>query len=379
MKVLLVNHRFYPAEGGTERWTMGLAQALRRKGTNVTVLTQQEPGTPDREVVEGIEVLRIPMWHFGKFRLPQEYWRTLRHLDYDLLHMSGNRIWCADFYFPVAEILGPPQVITPHDFYQWAMQPDSRVNQFYFQRYLPSRLRAFDRYLAINERERQRIVSWGYPAERAVTVGEGISLAEFAGKPPPLHLQERLRNHDRLLALYVGGLWENKRVDRLVRALAPVRDSVSLVVIGRDVPDSRYNQAAVARLAEELGVEVHFLGSLEREKVVAAYQEADLFLLGSEYEGFGIALVEAMAAGLPFVSYAVGAAPELSRLGGGLVANDEKGFVDHVRSLVTDEGRRSTLRAAATAAARSLDWDKVVERYLSAYQQALTSRRSSSG
>ncbi|EQD51739.1 translation factor pelota, partial [mine drainage metagenome] len=46
VRVLLINHRFLPAEGGTERWTYGLAQALVKRGHQVSVLTQEEPGSP---------------------------------------------------------------------------------------------------------------------------------------------------------------------------------------------------------------------------------------------------------------------------------------------------------------------------------------------
>lgn len=377
MRVLLVNHRFFPIEGGTERWTLGLALALRKRGVEVTVLTQQEPGAAAEELLQGIQVVRIPMRHVGRFRLPSGYWSTLKRLDFDLLHLSGNRIWCADYYFPVAEIFDGPQVITPHDFYQLAMDP-SLLNRIYFKHYLPMRLRAFDAYLADTDREGEMVASFGFPRERVRVALIGIDTDEFAQETPPWGMREKLGISHPVVALYVGGLWENKRVDRLVRALAEVRERVSLVVVGRDIPESRFNQAQITSLAAALGVEVKFAGALERQKVIAAYKESDMYLLGSQYEGFGISLVEALAAGLPFVAYDVGAAPLLAQGNAGFVARDDKEFADAVKALATDHVQRRAMSLRAKQASKSWDWDRIVERYLASYQEVLTSRRPAS-
>jgi glycosyltransferase involved in cell wall biosynthesis len=372
MRILLVNHRFFPVEGGTERWTLGLARALVKKGASVTVLTQLEEGTRAEETMDdGIHVVRVRTSKVGKFRIPRGYLRTLGRLDYDLLHMSGNRIWCADFYFPVANIFDGNQVITPHDFYQLAMDP-SPLNRLYFGRYLPSRLLAFQAYMALTEREGDRIANFGYPRERIHVVGEGIEHSAFIEPGPrPNDLRKKWGVTRPFVALYVGGLWANKRVDRIVTALQPLRDKASLVVIGRDVPGSPYDQAHVSALAKDLGVEARFLGPLPREDVLNAYREADLFVLGSQYEGFGLGLAEAMAAGLPFLSFDVGAAPTLAEDGGGRIANNEQDFAAILKTIVGDEDIRKTMSAKATVAARKWEWDAVVDRYLEVYKTVL--------
>jgi glycosyltransferase involved in cell wall biosynthesis len=372
MRVLLVNHRFFPVEGGTERWTLGLARALVKKGSKVTVLTQLEKDTPAKETMDdGIEVVRIRTSKVGKFRIPRDYLRTLRRLDYDLLHMSGNRIWCADFYFPFANMFDGPQVITPHDFYQLAMDP-STLNKLYFGHYLPSRLLAFQAYMALTEREGERIAGFGYPKERIRVVGEGIEQSAFSAPDGQTQdLRKKWGVTHPFLALYVGGLWPNKRVDRIVTAMQPIRDKVSLAVIGRDIPGSQYDQAHVTALARKLGVDVRFLGPLPRDDVLCAYREADLFVLGSQYEGFGLGLVEAMAAGLPFLSFDVGAAPTLAQDGGGSVALDQEDFSTRLKTIVNDENLRKTMSSKASLSARKWDWDAVVEGYLKVYNEVL--------
>lgn len=374
MKVLLINHRFFPAEGGTERWTRGLARALIHRGHSVTVLTQREPGVPDTEVIDGIEVIRLGMRRWGRFRVPAGYWRTLRSLDYDLLHLSGNRIWCADFYFPIAPLFDGPQVVTPHDFYQLAMDPSS-LNRLYFERYLAARLKAFGAYLALTKSEAKRVTGWGYPPERTHVVGEGIEWSEFAERAPAPGVREAWSLSRPLAALYVGGLWENKRVDRIIRAMAPVKDRVALVVVGRDVPGSACDQAHISALAAQSGVEVKFLGGgLSRTTLLSTYRAADLYVQGSQYEGFGLSVLEAMASGLPFVAFDAGAARQLGRSGGGTVVTSEAEFSQALVDLSGDATLRERMGERARTEAKGWDWDPVVDRYLAAYEQALTSR-----
>ncbi len=370
MKILLVNHRFHPAEGGTERWTWGLARALTSLGDSVQVLTQEEPNAATQEFLDGIHVHRLPMRHLGKFRVPRSYWRTLRSLDYDLLHMSGNRIWCADFYFPVAGIFDGPQVITPHDFYQLAMDP-SWLNRAYFGRYFPLVLRAFDAYLALNAKEQERMIRFGFPPRRIHLVGEGVDLAEFRSPPGFRGFRERWGISTPLMALYVGGLWPNKRLDRVVRALVGHGPRVALVIVGRDIPGHASDRASVEAMARAHGVPVIFTGPLPRDEVLAAYHEADLYLQGSSYEAFGVSLVEACAAGLPFVAYDTGIARDLAGDGAGFVAAEEDEFRTAVARLIQDESLRLEVGRKARQASRRWDWDSVVPSYRKIYQDVL--------
>ncbi|HEV2316867.1 MAG TPA: glycosyltransferase family 4 protein [Thermoplasmata archaeon] len=370
MHVLLASHRYYPVPGGTERAVQTLAEGLVRRGWRATVVTQIEPGVPASEVLNGVQVIRIPVRPFAGIRFPSGYLRTLRGIDADLFHLHGNRIWCADFYFPRAGSFSWPQVLTGYGFYQWEMHP-GWFDRWYFQRYFPGRVRRFDAYTTSTERERGQLLRWGVRPEMLVPVALGVPLDEFtAPASDPAVLREGWKLERPLVAVYAGGFFENKRVDRLVEAIAPVRDRWALVAIGRDQPGSPHDLAECRSLAERAGVEFRAPGVLDRRDVIRALYTADAVVLGSEYEGFGLLPVEAMAAGRPFVAYESGAVPEMAATGAGTVVRTAAEFAAAL-SRLEDRAERERRGAIGRSTASFYSAEAMVDRFVAVYRRVL--------
>lgn len=141
------------------------------------------------------------------------------------------------------------------------------------------------------------------PTERIFMIPNGVSFT--AAPPAPLRCALGLGADD-LLAVTVGALEWRKGMDRLLGALAGARAPRLHLALAGDGPD----RAALQERARALGVagRVHFLG--ERRDVPAVLAAADLFVIASVSEGFSVAMLEAMAAGLPVISTDVGGAWE---------------------------------------------------------------------
>jgi alpha-1,3-mannosyltransferase len=368
MHVLFANHRYFPSPGGTERVVQMLAENLVVRGHQATVLTQQEPGVPDDEWVHGVRVVRIPVRPLAGIRVPSAYLRHLRSMDADIFHLHGNRIWCADFYFPAARVFEWPQVLTGHGFYQYEVHPRP-WDRWYFERYFPRAVRAFDAYACLTDHERDQLLSWGVPVERLVRIPQGVDVAEFASVPEPsTSVRARWALPTPRVAVYAGGFFENKRVDRLIEAVARVRDRWGVVLLGRDVPTSPYNAGFCAALAQKLGVSVRILGSVPRSEVVSSFAAADAIVSASEYEGFGITIAEALAAGRPFVAWRAGAIPEMAATGGGMVVDSEAGLAEALGRLENDAVREEMGRRGRDA---SNEWstEAMVSRHLDLYRR----------
>ena len=132
---------------------------------------------------------------------------------------------------------------------------------------------------------------------KAFMIPHGVDLGQFR---PGLHTDFRARHgiaQDAFVVLSVGTIcYWHKRMDHVIREVAPLQD-VHLVIVGQEGPES----AAIKQLGYELlGGRVTFT-TMPHDELPQAYAAADLFVLGSLFETFGIVYIEAMAMGLPVV------------------------------------------------------------------------------
>jgi glycosyltransferase involved in cell wall biosynthesis len=160
--------------------------------------------------------------------------------------------------------------------------------------------------------------------------------------------------------LSVGRMAPNKAIEDVVMALLVARSSYDpdtmLTIVGKPVIASY--TSAVHRIVCEVGLEesVRFLGHASDADLAAAYAEADVLVVASGHEGFGVPLIEAMSVGLPIVMSAAGALPEVVG-GAGVVTDttDPWALAGTVAELLGDGERCRTLAAAGRAQLEALD------------------------
>lgn len=364
MKLLLTAHRFWPHVGGTELAVESLAKRFAAKGHDVTVATSMEPGTASEETRDGYRVRRFEMRRVGKFRFPPaEYKELVLSGEHDLVHMHGQRIWSSDHLYPQLRRARSPIVFTAHGFAQWHRDRVPVVDWLYYHQVLPRALRHTSCVTALTEQERDDLVGFGVAADKIVRIGDGYEPDEFRALPSGFRKRHGFAADERLL-LYAGGFYANKRVDRLVEAAAGL--DATLVVLGADADGTRARIEAQARARN---ARLRALGRVPREDVLSAYREADVFVLGSDFEGYGLVLLEAMAAGLPFVSTPCGAAPELAATGAGLLAADAGAMRDALLGLLLDDAKRREMGQRGREAAPRYTWDSVADQYLDLFAE----------
>ena len=153
--------------------------------------------------------------------------------------------------------------------------------------------------------------------------------------------------------LCVGSLTRRKRHDLLVRALAEHCDhdwSMQIVGPARDARVKAELDDLIADL--NLGDRIVLRGELGISELAASYQNADLFALASEYEGFGMAFTEAMSHGLPTLGIDCAAVAEATSGGARLVATDA--FASALGALIRDPAERKSLADDAWRTAQTL-------------------------
>lgn len=211
------------------------------------------------------------------------------------------------------------------------------------------------------------------PRGRMRVVLNGIDLRVFSDAPA-CRAQARARlfpRHDRRLLLNVGRLAEEKNHAGLLRAfaqLAPRYPDVDLWVAG-DGPQ----REALLQMRRTLGLDdrVTFLGA--RQDVPDLMRAADVFVLSSRYEGFGLAVAEAMASGTPVVATDAGGVAEVLGGAGILVSvgDDAALACGLAEALSMDTARTTAMTDSARRRVEThLDIERCVETWLSIYRGA---------
>jgi glycosyltransferase involved in cell wall biosynthesis len=212
------------------------------------------------------------------------------------------------------------------------------------------------------------------PSRKLRLIPPGIDLA--AWDHPENDRTDGLDLPDRYF-LFVGRIAPNKGLPHLIDALAALDPTSAphLVLMGRDWGE----RASLEERARARGVfdRVRFLGNVESlTQYRGVLRRANALVLPSEWEAFGLVLLEAMAAGTPVIATAVGGVPEVLDAGraGRLVAyGDPAALAKALRATLDDREATRRLVASASERVRSFDWSETVARHRALYREVVAS------
>jgi len=239
--------------------------------------------------------------------------------------------------------------------------------------------RAFERaHLLCASRHTARVAKGLTPRARAQVINLGVDVERFL-EPPTLRVEKRGPT-----VITAGGIKPRKGTLQLVEAIAVVRGrlpQVQCLIMGGAQRGSAYT-AKVERRIDELGLRDHvrIIGFVEDELMRAWFSAADVFALpamndGLWFEGFGLVLVEAGAAGTAVVGTdGCGVADAIEHGGTGLVLSQENVAEELPRALLElleNPSKAATMGAAGRLRAQSQTWTAVAERVIDLYQRAL--------
>jgi glycosyltransferase involved in cell wall biosynthesis len=376
-------HLFGPY-GGIQHSLACLAQALQRACPDdewVLIVPRDFKGPPFPEEAGRLRIKKT--WFPGRWRVVRTLWRNLRlqALAYrqrcDLLHG-------ATYSLPAA--LSLPSVVTFHDLIalthpKFCTPGSARAQELNLKR----AARVARRFIVPTQAVKDQAVSllrldpavvdvipWGVGAEfRPV---EDLRLLTVARRR--LGLPERF-------VLFVGTLEPKKNIDGLVKAFFAAKAHRklphSLVLAGR----VGWKMQSLGLLIRELNIATHvvFTGYTPRDLQPLLYSLADLCVLPSHVEGFGLPLLEAMACGCPAV---VSSAPALVEVAGGAAwvtpENADKPYQplrEAFETLLAEDGadpRRCELREKGLVRAREFTWARCAQLTRETYRKALEAR-----
>ena len=291
MKIVQVCPRYYPDIGGVETHVQEISARLVKRGFEVEVVCTDPTGQlPKHEVINGVIITRFKSFAPGDayYFAPQIYFYLSYH-NYDLIHAHSYHAFPALFAALAKNkcrlIFTPYYHGGGHTFIRNLLhKPYKSLGNKIFER--------SDKITCISEYERRKVISdFSVSPVKIEKIPVGLNLNEFANVKP------LKRHNDENTLLYVGRLEEYKGVQHIIKSLQDL-PRFKLEIIGKGPYENHLH-----KLAEELSVtkRINWHKNIKREELLLHYASADVFLMLSTHEAYGITVAEALATGTPCV------------------------------------------------------------------------------
>lgn len=394
MRILHVIASLSLRDGGPPKACVEMARAVARRGHEVALYTThiaedsaaETALTPEQAARDGLILRSFPR-HFPKgwsasFGLGRALKQDIP--GFDLVHCHSLYLYHS-WRVPVfCRRFGVPYLIRPHGTLDPFIRRRHRLKKAILDAVYQQAAYRHAAALHYTTAEEQRLAEPAIKAQvPGVVIPNGLDAEAFAPLPPRGAFRARHPEiGDRTLLLFLSRINFKKGLDVLAQALGRLRarrpaEDWHLVLAG---PDNEGLGTQVRAWLQEAGVleRVTFTGMVLGEEKRELLADADLFVLPSYSENFGIAVVEAAAAGLPLViSDAINIAPEAKAAGAALVspAGDAEAVAADLMRLLDDADERQALAAAAQPFARRYEWDRIAVRLEEVYEGAVEGGR----
>lgn len=372
IRVVMLSHGYYPRIGGAERQLAAVAPLLQARGVEIHILTRRLPGTKQLERLDGVPIYRLPVpgpKPLASLTFTLAALALIKRLDPDLIH-AHELISPASTAVFAKKLFGKPIVATPHR--SGAIGDVLRLKSRFFGK---ARLRVLCRevnaFCVISNVIDNELAAEGVPVQKRISIPNGVDTERFAPLAPSQKKALRSRLDlpaDTPIVIFVGRLVPEKRVDLLTGIWSSVRETLPrarLLIVGSGPEEVELKQRANDGIL--------FLGS--QADVTPYLQAADLFVLPSAAEGLSLALLEALACGLPVIATSVGGNPEVIRhleTGWLTPPDDPLALTEAIVTLLEDEMLQSKLRENARPhAVQNYSLVKMADRLVDLYHQVL--------
>ncbi len=383
----MVNALFYPYSGGTENHIIELSAALVKLGVEVHVVTVRLPGTKPFETIRGIKVHRMP----GKIvKVPGLYpppmvisprfSHYLKEIDtienFDLFHLHDR--WYLDFNAAVnyAHKTQRRCVVTIHNARPVGISPVFTIFGSAYEAAIGKKvLKNADKLIAVSKWTRDDIAKYDIPLSKFEVIYNGINPEHFDSNYN-LKIKEEIgiKQNDPLI-IWSGRIVEQKGLKYLIQAMPAIvlrYPNARLLIIGKGNLEKELKKLA-AKL--KVAKNIIFYGEVPYTQLNNVLRGGDVFAFPSIWEPFGIAILDAMASGLPVVAARIGGIPEIVQNGrnGFLVdKKNPKQLANALLNVIENEKLRERMaHNAATDAKTKFTWDKIAEQTLEVYKSLL--------
>lgn len=400
MKILQVTQRFLPATGGSPFHVYKISKELIRLGHEVTVLTTMSmhnkdirgfstsrpftlkstsPALPKFELMDGIKVYRFkPVFQFWMHMSnPSMFIFLLKHIHkYDLVHGHVYMGAESNMGAKVCRLRNIPFIFTAHDILSTHSGAINFLKGLYDKTDGEFTLNTAKKLIALTPENKKQYESLGIPEDKIKIIPNGVDYEKFDNLTKSKKILKSIGSPDKVV-LFVARLVKYKGAQYIIRAIPNIISDYSdtkIIFIGED---QGYKKGLV-ELARDLDVfdKCVFTEKVDEEELLKYYSIADVFILPSTGEGFGLVALEAIVSGIPVILADVGGLKHiLSEIGGypiDMRKNIPEQIVENVKHVFSDTDAKMEVAKQKEVIKRDYTWKRVAEMTERIYKEVIS-------
>ena len=374
MNILQGCVRYPPAPGGAETVVKAYSEGLAGKGHNVEVITTDlYTETPFVKKEMPSKVSGIPVSRHSAFTISGEAHYVLApgmiksflSKKADIIHTHSYGYFQNHAGWIREKLQSTPWVITPHFHPSWSMWGGAKrrtLRDFYDSKIGRSTMEAADLITCVSNHEKEVLVKEiGLSDDNIKIIYNGIYWDDWKEIPSKKVFRDKFPQISDRFVIFAGRLATNKGLTNLIEAMSiGDSDEFDLVIMGADMGLGKELDA----LALSQNVKMHRLGHVDDNVYRSALAAAEVLVLPSEYEAFGIVLLEAAAANTPVIGTRVGGIPEaMSENNNGLIVeyDNSNELSKAIFSILEDSKMSKEMGDFGRKFSSNFSWENIID------------------
>ncbi|MHB9129425.1 MAG: glycosyltransferase family 4 protein, partial [Candidatus Humimicrobiaceae bacterium] len=368
MKIIHITPFYPPHLGGMENVVKEISENLAKRGHQVTVFTSDIGCKKDKLIstknikihyLKSFEIAHTPI-------IPSLFFELLKITKNSIIHLHVAQSFTPEIVSLISKIKNIPYVAHIHI----DVGPSGKLGFLLplYKKVLLKKVLNSSSKIVVPSGDYVDLVSKKYEISnnKIYKVPNGVDLNNF--KSLPFKLNDPIR------LLYVGRLSKQKNIPLLIRTFKIVTEKINRNIELDIVGDGEEKGKIITLIkAENLENKVNLRGELRGERLYEIYSNSDIFILTSDYESFGMVLIEAMASGLPIIASNIPALRNVveNDKTGLLVKLEPEDFAKAIEKLINNPQLKEKLIKNGLEEVKRYNWDEITKKFEDIYEEVL--------
>lgn len=386
MRILIINYEYPPIGGGGGYVTRDILEHMAYKGYSVTIVTSHFPGLPKQEIVNGVNVIRVPIFFRNKLEVatmtsmlsyfPSSVLKTLLYLNAKSFEIINTHfaIPSGPTGYVLSKLFRLPNVLSIHggDIFD-PSKPLSPHNTPILKETVQTMINKADRVVAQSSDTKRN-------ARAYYNINRQIDIIPLGIKKPSYERKCRTDfdlDPANIIFCTIGRLIKRKNIDDSLTILSQLKNRYrfNFFIVGEG--PERYH---IENLIDHLGLKqkVRLLGNISDEEKFQILNISDFYISTALHEGFGLVFLEAMECGLPIICYDKGGQNDFlanEKTGYIVKLGDKDKFAECIEILIDNLDLKQNMSAYNRSAVKKYYISNCADKYLALFEDVISEFR----